>query len=164
MRSTSFDRKANVEDSHLLFRWSHIEIFAIRGVVRSFVEVMKASVSAPGQAGVIQPVQVRPGQGLSRPPVSECCVAAGNDGHEAYTATVWGVGLSHERPNNAGAETVGAVEGNMCGTAMRGADALPGSKATSRTEGSRWNLGDPAFDRDGVAALARIGKARSRSR
>ena len=49
MRSTSFDRKANVEDSHLLFWWSHIEIFAIRGVVRSFVEVMKASVTIPAR-------------------------------------------------------------------------------------------------------------------
>ena len=49
MRSTSFGRKANVEDSHLLFWWSHIEIFAIRGVVRSFVEVMKASVTIPAR-------------------------------------------------------------------------------------------------------------------
>ena len=30
----------------------------------------------------------------------------------------------------------------MCGTVMRGADALPGSKATSRTKGSHRNLGD----------------------
>ena len=30
MRSTSFGRKANVEDSHLLFWWSYIVIFAIR--------------------------------------------------------------------------------------------------------------------------------------
>ena len=95
--------------------------------------------------------------------VSVAC-AAGNDGHEAYTAIVRGVGLSHESDNNAGAEAVGMAEGNMCGTAMRGADALPGSQATSRTKGSRRNLGDPAFDRDGVAAPARIGKARSRSR
>src|SRR4051812_30573441 len=29
----------------------------------------------------------------------------------------------------------------MCGTAMRGADALPGSKATSRAKGSHRNLG-----------------------
>ena len=32
----------------------------------------------------------------------------------------------------AGAESLYSLEGNMCGTAMRGADALPGSKATSR--------------------------------
>jgi hypothetical protein len=91
-------------------------------------------------------------------------VAVGNGGREAYTAIVWGVGLSHESDNNAGAETVGTVEGNMCGTAMRGADALPGSKTTSRPKGSRRNLGDPAFDQRRLTVLARIGKARSRSR
>ena len=91
-------------------------------------------------------------------------MVVGDGGHEAYTAIVWGVGLSHEIDNNAGAETVDVVEGNMCGTAMRGADALPGSKATSRMKGSHRNLGDPAFDRGGVATSARIGKARSRSR
>jgi hypothetical protein len=103
------------------------------------------------------------GGGEQSPSLPRPC-AAGNDGHEAYTAIVWGVGLSHERNNNAGAETVSEVEGNMSGTAMRGADALPGSNATSRPEGSRWNLGDPAFDYGGATALARIGKARSRSR
>ena len=54
--------------------------------------------------------------------------------------------MSHEMHNIVGAETVGTVEGNMCGTDMRGADALPGSMATSRTKGSHRNLGDPAFD------------------
>src|SRR5215470_15988924 len=39
----------------------------------------------------------------------------------------------------------------MCGTAMRGADALPGSKATSRAKGSYRNLGDLGFDRNGGA-------------
>jgi hypothetical protein len=34
------------------------------------------------------------------------------------------------------------LEGNMCGTAMRGVDALPGSKATSRAKGTHRNLGD----------------------
>jgi hypothetical protein len=91
-------------------------------------------------------------------------VAVGDGGYEAYTAIVWGVGLSHETDNNAGVEAVESVEDNMCGTAMRGAVALPGSKATSRTKGSQRNLGDPAFDRGGVATPARIGKARSRSR
>jgi hypothetical protein len=38
--------------------------------------------------------------------------------------------LSHERLDIAGAEGFHSPEGNMCGTAMRGADALPGSKAT----------------------------------
>ena len=50
--------------------------------------------------------------------------------------------MSHERSYVAGAESFYSLEGNMCGTAMRGADALPGSKATSRSKGSRRNLGD----------------------
>jgi hypothetical protein len=49
--------------------------------------------------------------------------------------------------NVAEAETVDDVEGNMCGTAMRGADAPPGSKTTSRSKGSRRNLGGLASGR-----------------
>ena len=52
--------------------------------------------------------------------------------------------MSHERLDIAGAEGLYSLEGNMCGTAMRGADALPGSKATSRAKGSHRNLGDLA--------------------
>src|SRR5690348_3246166 len=86
-----------------------------------------------------------------RPLGSECCVATGDSGREAYTAIAWGVGLSHERSDIAGAEGFHSLEGNMCGTAMRGADALPGSKATSRAKGSRRNLGGLGFDRNGAA-------------
>ena len=68
-------------------------------------------------------------------------MATGDSGREAYTAIAWGVGLSHERSDIAGAEGFHSLEGNMCGTAMRGADALPGSKATSRAKGSHRNLG-----------------------
>ena len=68
-------------------------------------------------------------------------MATGDSGCEAYTAIAWGVGLSHERSYIAGAEGFHSLEGNMCGTAMRGADALPGSKATSRAKGSHRNLG-----------------------
>ena len=66
----------------------------------------------------------------------------GDDRGEAYTVIVWGVGLSHEILEIAGAEAVAIAEGNMCGAVMRGTVALPGSEATSRTDGSRWNLGD----------------------
>ena len=55
--------------------------------------------------------------------------------------------MSHERSDIAGAEGFHSLEGNMCGTAMRGADALPGSKATSRSKGSHRNLGDLASGR-----------------
>src|SRR5215831_19371981 len=77
-----------------------------------------------------------------RPLGSECCVTAGDSGCEAYTAMAWGVGLSDERSDVAGAEGFHSLEGNMCGTAMRGAVALPGSKATPRVKGSYRNLGD----------------------
>ena len=50
--------------------------------------------------------------------------------------------MSHERSDIAGAEGFHSLEGNMCGTARRGADALPRSKATSRAKGSHRNLGD----------------------
>jgi hypothetical protein len=87
-------------------------------------------------------------------------VAPGDSGHEAYTAIAWGVGLSHERSDIAGAEGFHSLEGNMCGTDMRGADALPGSKATSRAKGSHRNLGGLGFDRSGPAVSVRIGKVR----
>ena len=74
-------------------------------------------------------------------------MANGDSGCEAYTAIARGVGLSHERSDIAGAEGFHSLEGNMCGTAMRGADALPGSKATSRAKGSYRNLGDLMFGR-----------------
>src|SRR5213080_1260942 len=99
--------------------------------------------SAPGKAGAIQPVTARPKLKGSVLLGSECCVATGDGGCEAYTAIAWGVGLSHERSDIAGAEGFHSLEGNMCGTAMRGADALPGSKAlrTARWRGrprTRW--------------------------
>lgn len=46
---------------------------------------------------------------------------------------------------------------------MRGAVALPGSEATSRTKGSRWNLGDLVWPAVAVAIPGRGRKARSRS-
>ena len=48
--------------------------------------------------------------------------------------------MSHEISNVAEAETLGTVEGNMCGSVMRDAVAPPGSKATSRPKGTRRNL------------------------
>jgi len=79
-------------------------------------------------------------------------VVTGDGGFEAYTAIAQGVGLSRERSDIAGAESFYWLESNMCGTAMRGADALPGSKATSRAKGSHRKLGGLGSDRNGVAA------------
>jgi hypothetical protein len=78
-------------------------------------------------------------------------VVTGDSGCEAYTAIAWGVGLSHERSYLAGAESFHSLEGNMCSTVMRGADALPGSKATSRANGPHRKLGDLGSDRNGIA-------------
>src|SRR4029077_16212130 len=95
---------------------------------------------------------------------TECGLATGDICCEAYTAIAWGVGLSHERSDIAGAEGFYSLEGNMCGTAMRGADALPGSKATSRAKGSHRRLGGLVSDRRRrVRGTVRIGKVRSRS-
>jgi hypothetical protein len=74
-------------------------------------------------------------------------VGGGDVGCEAYITILWGVLLSRESSKVAEAETVSNVEGNMCSTAMRGADALPWSKTTSRRKGTRRNLGDLAIDR-----------------
>ena len=68
-------------------------------------------------------------------------MATGDSGREAYTAIAWGVGLSHERLDIAGAECFYSPEGNMRGTVMQGAVALPGSKATSHAKGSYRNRG-----------------------
>jgi hypothetical protein len=86
-------------------------------------------------------------------------VAPGDSGCEAYTAIARGVGLSLERSDIAGAENFYSLEGNMCGTIMRAADALPGSKATSRAKGSHRRLGGLVSDRQGrVRGMVRIGK------
>ena len=91
-------------------------------------------------------------------------MVGGDVGCEAYTTILWGVLLSRESSKVAEAETVSNVEGNMCGTAMRGADALPWSKTTSRRKGTRRNLGGLATDRQAEILTAGIGKATSRSR
>ena len=88
----------------------------------------------------------------------------GDDHGEAYTAILWGVGLSHENSDVAGAEAVENVEGNMNGAAMRGSATLSGSEATSRKKRIHRNLGDLMSGRMASAMPVRIGKARSRSR
>ena len=88
----------------------------------------------------------------------------GDNHGEAYTAILWGVGLSHEMNDDAGAEAFVSVEGNMCGAVMRGPVALPGSKATSRKKGTRWNLGDLTLPAITSVDTGRDGKSRRRSR
>jgi hypothetical protein len=122
--------------------------------------------SAPGKLVRSSRWKTGPSKG-QRPLGSECCVTSGDSGREAYTAIAWGVGLSPERSDIAGAESFHSLEGNMCGTVMRGADALPGSKATSRAKGSHRNLGYLVSGRRRrvvPSTAVRIGKVRSRSR
>ena len=119
---------------------------------------------APGEAGAIQPVKVRRRQGVASTCKRVLREPAGDDGHEAYTAFMWGMGMSHESLQVAGAEVVSHAEGNTLGTAMRGVTVLPGSEAISRMKGSRRNLGYLGSGRAAARCPARIGKARSRSR
>ena len=56
------------------------------------------------------------------------------------------------------------VERNMCNAVMRGIVVPPGSRATSRAQGSRRKLGYLASGRQLFALAVRIGKTRSRSR
>src|SRR5205823_14674473 len=91
---------------------------------KSAVKGKSLPLRAPGKAGAIQPVKVRPKLKGSVLLGSECCVATGDGGCEAYTAIAWGVGLSHVRSDIAGAEGFHSLEGNMCGTAMRALSRL----------------------------------------
>ena len=66
--------------------------------------------------------------------------------------------MSRERSFDAGAEAVQTVEGNMSGAVMRGTAALPGSETSSRTKGSRRNLGDLLSPGAAQAVTGRGGK------
>ncbi|HEY0724144.1 MAG TPA: hypothetical protein VGD41_09205, partial [Pyrinomonadaceae bacterium] len=71
--------------------------------------------------------------------------ARGQWRHESVHSNCMGSGIAPRKIDIAGAESFHSLEGNMCGTVrqgMRGAVALPGSKATSRAKGSYRNLGD----------------------
>jgi hypothetical protein len=72
--------------------------------------------------------------------------------------------LSHESQKIAEAEPVSNVEGHMCSTVMRGADAPPGSKSRSRRKRTCRNLGGLVVGRTLQGVMVRVGKARSRSR
>ena len=91
-------------------------------------------------------------------------MATGDGGCEAYTAIAWGVGLSHERSYIAGAESFYSLEGNMCGTVMRGAVALPGSKATSRAKDRIGTWEVSSLTHWPCASTVRAGKVRSQRR
>src|SRR5436853_2228239 len=95
--------------------------------------------SAPGKAGAIQPVKVRPKLKGSVLLGSECCVATGDGGCEAYTAIAWGVGLSHVRSDIAGAEDRKSTRLNSSHLGMSDAVFRSRNKTTSRGTGSKRN-------------------------
>jgi hypothetical protein len=86
------------------------------------------------------PVRVR----HSEPPGNECCGRRGNAGSEAYTVIAWGVGLSHEMTTLWRPRPSCSPKAICVAPLSQGAIAPPGSEATSRAKGSRWNLGGPA--------------------
>src|SRR5882724_10281859 len=103
-------------------------------------------------------------EGRSGPPDSECCVNRSRDRVRSVHSEYVGCAIEPRNGIEAGAETVETVERNMSTAAMRGNVALPGSKSTSRAQGSRRNLRGPATGRRLMRPAVRIGKARSRSR
>src|SRR4029450_10857783 len=88
--------------------------------------------SAPGKLVRSSRWKSGPSKG-QRPLGSECCVTTGDSGREAYTAIAWGVGLSHERSDIGGAEGCHSLEGNMCGTVLRGTSASEPGPAELRS-------------------------------
>ena len=86
-------------------------------------------------------MKVHHGEGVASHIGPEPCVVVREGKGEASVGERIGQPLSRERELTPDADAVLFAEGNMCGTAMRGADALPGSKATSRAKGSHRKLG-----------------------
>src|SRR5215218_6055945 len=69
-----------------------------------------------------------------------CCVVAGDSGCEAYTAIAWGVGLSHERSDIAGAESLYSLEARVRRRAMAaGHIARPPIGIRSLRSGRRYS-------------------------
>jgi hypothetical protein len=91
-------------------------------------------------------------------------VAPGDSGCEAYTAIAWGVGLSHERSDIAGAESFHSLEGT-CAAPLR--EVLTPCRGPKPHHVQKDRIGTWEVSGLTGAALplpARIGKVRSRSR
>jgi hypothetical protein len=82
--------------------------------------------SAPGKLVRSSRWKSGPSKG-QRPFGSECCVTTGDSGGEAYTAIAWGVGLSHERLDIAGAplcERFQTIPERICARCWAGAEVV----------------------------------------
>src|ERR1700716_4099786 len=104
---------------------------------------MKEGASQLARSAGASPAQGGP----SKPPGGECCVRRRR--RRTRSVHSWCVGCGSEPRNDllAGAETVFMVERNMCNAVMRGIVVPPGSRATSRANRSRRNLGYLGSDR-----------------
>jgi hypothetical protein len=110
-------------------------------------------------------VQVHHDEGVANRIDPESCAAAREGIGEALTGERTGQPLSRERPLFPGADVVPVAEGNTAGRDIASAQ-------TARRGRRHWHVrtlfarepGDPTTDQRRVADLARIGKARSRSR
>src|SRR6201988_603673 len=98
---------------------------------------MKEGAKKLARSAGASPAQVRP----SKPPGSECCVRRRRRRTRSVHSRCVGCGSEPRNDEFAGAETVLMVERNMCDAAMRGIVVPPGSRATSRAQGARRNLG-----------------------
>ncbi len=110
-------------------------------------------------------MQVPYDEGVANRIGPESCAVAREGLGEALTGECTGQPLSRERPLFPGADVVPLTEGNTDGRDIASAQ-------TARRGRRPWHVrklfarepGDPTSDQRRVADLARIGKARSRSR
>src|SRR5262245_66014920 len=99
---------------------------------------MKEGAKKLARTAGASPAQVR----FSKPPGSECCVRRRRRRTRSVHSGCVGCGSEPRNDEFAEAETVFIVERNMSNAGMRGIVVPPGSRATSRAQGARRNLGD----------------------
>jgi hypothetical protein len=110
-------------------------------------------------------VQVHYGEGVAIHTGPEPCAVVREGGSEASAGECIGQPLSRESARVPGADAVSDAEGDMFGRESA-------SARTTRRGRRHWHVqtllerepGDLVGDQDGMPSLARIGKARSRSR
>ena len=110
-------------------------------------------------------MEVHHDEGVANSIDPESCAVAREGNREALTGERIGQPLSRESPLIPGADVVPLTEGNTDGRDIASAQ-------TARRGRRHWHVrklfarepGDPTSDQRRVAGLARIGKARSRSR
>jgi hypothetical protein len=104
-----------------------------------------------------------PGKAVAGRLAASVARAVGDGGREAYTAVMWGVGMSHERHNNVGPRLL-VWSKATCAAPLR--EVLTPYRGRWPHHARKDRIGTWEIPRltSGGAALVRIGKARSRSR